>query len=82
MDSPDNNNNHADQSLIDILRDWYHLLAVSLIVVTMFAIRMQSYSSFTRDGEIFFSGNDAWYHFREVIYITENWPSPIPFEYS
>ncbi|ERG91041.1 MAG: oligosaccharyl transferase, archaeosortase system-associated, partial [Haloquadratum walsbyi J07HQW1] len=24
--------------------------------------------------------NDAWYHFREVMYITEHWPSPIPFD--
>jgi Uncharacterized membrane protein, required for N-linked glycosylation len=41
---------------------------------------MQTYSNFIRDGEVFFSGNDAWYHFREVMYITEHWPSPIPFD--
>ncbi len=46
----------------------------------MFAWRMQSYSNFIRNGEVYFSGNDAWYHFREVMYTVKHWPSTIPFD--
>jgi len=75
MGSRSKTDNRSDQSLLDILTDWYHLPVLLLIVGAMFAIRMQTYSNFIRDGEVFFSGNDAWYHFREVMYITDHWPS-------
>ncbi|ERG94884.1 MAG: hypothetical protein J07HQW2_01326, partial [Haloquadratum walsbyi J07HQW2] len=80
MGSRSKSNNKNDQSLLDTLTDWYHIPVLLLIVGVMFAIRAQTYSNFIRDGEVFFSGNDAWYHLREVTYITKHWPSPIPFD--
>jgi|APHM01.1.fsa_nt_gi Uncharacterized membrane protein, required for N-linked glycosylation len=80
MGSRSKTDDKNSQSLIDILTDWYHLPVLLLIVGTMFAIRAQTYSNFIREGEVFFSGNDAWYHLREVTYITNHWPSPIPFD--
>jgi dolichyl-diphosphooligosaccharide--protein glycosyltransferase len=88
MGSRSKADNQSNQSLLNILTDWYHLPVLLLIIGAMFAIRMQTYSDFIRDGEVyfirdgevFFSGNDAWYHLREVVYITDHWPSPIPFD--
>ncbi|RLM57138.1 oligosaccharyl transferase, archaeosortase A system-associated [Halobellus sp. Atlit-31R] len=68
------------QSILDIAEDWYHVPALLLVVVAMAAIRLQSYSNFIRDGEVFFSGNDAWYHLRSTMYTVQNWPSTMPFD--
>ncbi|MGQ4554914.1 oligosaccharyl transferase, archaeosortase A system-associated [Halobellus sp. GM3] len=70
----------GDQSVLDIVEDWYHVPALLLVVVAMAAIRLQSYSNFIRDGDVFFSGNDAWYHFRSTMYAVQNWPSTMPFD--
>jgi len=70
----------TSQSVSDLVQDWYHVPALLLAVVAMAAIRLQSYDTFVRDGEVFFSGNDAWYHYREVMYTVRNWPSTIPFD--
>ncbi|MFD1685871.1 oligosaccharyl transferase, archaeosortase A system-associated [Halobellus litoreus] len=68
------------KSVLGIVEDWYQVPALLLVVVAMFAIRIQSYSNFIRDGEVFFSGNDGWYHYREVMYTVQNWPSTMPFD--
>ncbi|WP_256545648.1 oligosaccharyl transferase, archaeosortase A system-associated [Halobellus inordinatus] len=68
------------QSILNLVEGWYQVPALLLIVVVMFAWRMQSYSNFIRNGEVYFSGNDAWYHFREVMYTVKHWPSTIPFD--
>jgi len=49
-------------------------------VVFMLWTRLRSYGNFIRDGEVYFRGNDAWYHFRETSYLLENWPSTLPFD--
>ena len=67
-------------SLLGYIEDRYHIIGLVGIVVAMFAMRIQTYSNFIRDGEVFFSGNDDWYHFREVVYIIAHWPTPIPFD--
>lgn len=46
----------------------------------MFWVRMQNYSNFLRNGEVYFSGNDAWYHLRETNYIVRNFPSSMPYD--
>ncbi|WP_336024865.1 oligosaccharyl transferase, archaeosortase A system-associated [Halobellus salinisoli] len=80
--SADNDDSEGipSQSVLDILEDWYHVPALVVVVVAMLAIRLQSYSNFIRDGEVFFSGNDAWYHFRATVYTVQNWPSTMPFD--
>jgi len=69
-----------NQSILDLVENWYHVPTLLLTVIVMTAIRLQSYSNFIRDGEVFFSGNDAWYHYREVVYTVQNWPSTMPFD--
>jgi len=68
------------KSVLDLLEDWYHVPALLVVVATMLWIRLQSYDNFVRGGEILFSGNDAWYHLREVRYTVRNWPMNIPFD--
>lgn len=46
----------------------------------MFWVRMQKYSQFIRNGEVYFSGNDAWYQLRETNYIVRNFPFTMPFD--
>jgi dolichyl-diphosphooligosaccharide--protein glycosyltransferase len=67
-------------SVLERFEDWYHVPALLVVMVAMLAIRLQSYSRFIRDGEVFFSGNDAWYHLREVNYTVRHWPFTIPFD--
>jgi dolichyl-diphosphooligosaccharide--protein glycosyltransferase len=80
MGSRSEDNDKRGQSVLDIVGDWYHVPVLLLIVGVMAAIRLRSYDNFIRDGEIYFSGNDAWYHYREVMYTVQNWPSTIPFD--
>ncbi|WP_424008782.1 oligosaccharyl transferase, archaeosortase A system-associated [Haloferax denitrificans] len=68
------------QSVLELFKDWYHVPVLLVILVTMLAIRLRSYSNFIRDGDVLFSGNDAWYHLREVSYTVRHWPSTMPFD--
>ena len=68
------------QSLRRTATDWYHVPALLLAMAWMFWVRMQSFSRFLQNGEVYFSGNDAWYHLRETNYIVRNFPSPIPYD--
>ncbi|WP_082224616.1 oligosaccharyl transferase, archaeosortase A system-associated [Halolamina rubra] len=68
------------QSFRDTAVDWYHVPALLLAMAWMFWVRMQSYSRFIQNGEVYFSGNDAWYHLRETNYIVRNFPSAIPYD--
>ena len=67
-------------SVADLARDWYHIPVLSTIVLVMLWIRLRSYDAFIRDGSVFFSGNDAWYHLRQVEYTVRNWPTTMPFD--
>jgi dolichyl-diphosphooligosaccharide--protein glycosyltransferase len=67
-------------SPLDVLQRWYHVPLLLGAVVFMLWTRLRSYGNFVRDGEVYFRGNDAWYHFRETSYLLENWPSTLPFD--
>ncbi|KTG30922.1 oligosaccharyl transferase, archaeosortase A system-associated, partial [Haloferax profundi] len=67
-------------SVADLARDWYHIPVLSTIVLIMLWIRLRSYDAFIREGSVFFSGNDAWYHLRQVEYTVRNWPTTMPFD--
>ena len=67
-------------SVLDILEKNYHIPALLGVVVFMFWTRLQSYDNFIVDGEVFFRGNDPWYHYRETMYLLENYPSTMPFD--
>ncbi|MDR5657397.1 oligosaccharyl transferase, archaeosortase A system-associated [Halodesulfurarchaeum sp. HSR-GB] len=68
------------EALTDTFRRWYHVPALVLAVVTMFFIRIQSWQNFVQDGNVYLSGNDAWYHLRMVEYSVENGLSTMPYE--
>jgi dolichyl-diphosphooligosaccharide--protein glycosyltransferase len=66
--------------LIDPLTDRYHVLALLLAMGFMLWNRAHSYSNFIVDGDILFSGQDPWYHYRSTMYVVEHWPATMPFD--
>ncbi len=70
----------ANESLLDHLETWYHIPALALIMVVMLWIRLIPYHRFIRKGHVLFSGNDPWYHLREVQYTVRHWPGTMPFD--
>ncbi|MFB6101280.1 MAG: oligosaccharyl transferase, archaeosortase A system-associated [Haloplanus sp.] len=67
-------------SVADLFFDWYHVPVLVLVVAVMLAIRLQQYEVFIRDGAVYFSGNDAWYHLRQVEYTVRHWPFTMPYD--
>ncbi|WP_142857098.1 oligosaccharyl transferase, archaeosortase A system-associated [Salinigranum halophilum] len=67
-------------SVLDIFEDWFHVPALLVAMAFMVGLRLQELDSFTRGGTVYFSGNDAWYHLREVNYTVRNWPTTMPFD--
>ncbi|MDS0292771.1 oligosaccharyl transferase, archaeosortase A system-associated [Halogeometricum luteum] len=67
-------------SVADSLRNHYPKAVLAGIFAVMLWIRLRSYDRFIVDGEVFFSGNDAWYHLRQVNYTVRNWPFTMPFD--
>ena len=70
----------GSSSVADLLFDWYHVPVLVAVVAGMLAIRLQEYETFIRDGRVYFSGNDAWYHLRQVEYTVRNWPFTMPYD--
>ena len=64
----------------ELLQQWYHVPVLGLLLLFMFWVRVQPYGNFVRDERVYFSGNDAYYHFRETMYIVENYPATMPFD--
>jgi len=61
-------------SVLELWRKWYDIPAIAILAVFMLWTRLQSFDNFVRNGEVFFSGNDAYYHYRNIEYVTRNWP--------
>ncbi|GAA0656307.1 oligosaccharyl transferase, archaeosortase A system-associated [Salarchaeum japonicum] len=80
MSDDDDQSGEALQRAGDWLKQYYQYPALALVLAFMFWVRAKSWDAFTRSGEVYFSGNDAWYHFREVQYTVSNWPSTMPFD--
>ena len=70
----------GDDSVLDLLERWYHVPVLLGVLVFMFWTRIQSYSNFVVDGDVYFRGNDPWYHYRETTYILDNFPTSMPFD--
>jgi len=64
----------------DLLIQWYHVPVLLGVLAVMLWTRLQSYGNFVRNGEVYFRGNDPWYHLRETTYIMQNYPSRMPFD--
>ncbi|GAB6877933.1 oligosaccharyl transferase, archaeosortase A system-associated [Halorubrum gandharaense] len=67
-------------SILDAFENYYHIPALLGAVVFMFWTRVQSWDNFVVDGEVLFRGNDPWYHYRETMYLLENWPWTMEYE--
>ncbi|MCD2200491.1 oligosaccharyl transferase, archaeosortase A system-associated [Halobacterium sp. KA-4] len=67
-------------SALDALENWYHVPVLGAVLAFMFWVRVQAWENFTQNGEVYFSGNDAYYHFRQVMYTVQNWPQTMPYD--
>ncbi|RLM70772.1 oligosaccharyl transferase, archaeosortase A system-associated [Halorubrum sp. Atlit-8R] len=70
----------SDSSPSDLLARWYHVPVLLGVVAFMLWTRLRSYGNFIQNGEVYFRGNDAWYHLRTTSYLLENYPSTLPYD--
>ncbi|MFB6234045.1 MAG: oligosaccharyl transferase, archaeosortase A system-associated [Halopenitus sp.] len=70
----------SGDSILDLLEQWYHIPVLIASIAFMLWARLQAYGTFIRNGQVYFRGNDAWYHFRETIYAIKHYPSTMPYE--
>nr|WOY07686.1 STT3 domain-containing protein [Halobacterium salinarum] len=62
------------------LKDWYHVPVLGAVLAFMFWVRVQSWDNFLQNGEVYLSGNDAYYHLRQVTYTVHHFPETMPFD--
>ena len=68
------------KSLVDWLVEYYHYPVLLVVVGFALVNRVRNYSNFIVNGEILYSGNDAWYHMRSTEYVINNFPETMPFD--
>jgi dolichyl-diphosphooligosaccharide--protein glycosyltransferase len=68
------------ESALEWAERWYHVPVLLVLLGFMLWNRVKSWQNFIVDGEVLFSGNDAWYHYRSTKYVVENWPATMPFD--
>jgi len=66
--------------VLDWVERYYHVVVLALLIAFMFLNRIRTWGRFVQDGEVLFRGNDPWYHYRQVSYTVEHWPSTMPFD--
>lgn len=55
-------------------------LYLAIIMVFMAGVRLLPWDVFVRPEQVYLSGNDGWYHFRQSMYVAEHWPSTMPYD--
>jgi len=65
---------------VDWVQRYYHLVLGALLLGFMLWNRVRPWENFIVDGEVLFSGNDAWYHYRSTAYTVRNWPQTMAFD--
>ncbi|QHS16527.1 oligosaccharyl transferase, archaeosortase A system-associated [haloarchaeon 3A1-DGR] len=80
MSDQTDSNPREDASILDAFERWYHVPAILVVLAVMLYSRLRAYDEFIVDGQVYFRGNDAWYHLRETSYLLEHWPNTMPFE--
>jgi len=65
---------------VDWVGEYYHLVLGALLLGFMLWNRVRPWDNFVVDGEVLFSGNDPWYHYRTTVYTVQNWPTTMPFD--
>ncbi|MFB6187244.1 MAG: hypothetical protein ABEI86_10305, partial [Halobacteriaceae archaeon] len=61
-------------------RDWYQYPVLGVLIAFMLWVRTRSFERFTVNGEILFTGNDPWYHYRMIVYTVNHWPQTMPYD--
>lgn len=56
------------------------IILLPLLVLFAFMIRMIPLPEISANGNMYYTGNDAFYHMRRVFYTTENFPSILKFD--
>lgn len=70
----------GEKSGIELLHRWYQVPVLLVLMGYMFWVRFIPFERLIRDGDYFFIGNDAFYHFRTTNYVVENWPFTMPYD--
>jgi len=70
----------STEEVLETLEDWYHVPALLAVVGFMFWLRVQSVGRYIRSDGVYLSGNDAWYHLRQITYTVQNFPQTMPFD--
>jgi oligosaccharyl transferase (archaeosortase A-associated) len=70
----------ALDSALDRIEAWYHVPLLLALAGFMLWIRVRNWRNFVIGGKVYFSGNDAWYHLRQVRYTVRHWPWTMPFD--
>lgn len=68
------------EEALDWFTNWYHVPSVLFLFAFMLWVRARTWGNYVSDGEVFYRGNDAWYHLRQVEYTVRHWPETMPFE--
>jgi dolichyl-diphosphooligosaccharide--protein glycosyltransferase len=68
------------EAALDKVERWYHVPVLLALFGFMLWNRVRSWQNFIVDGEVLFSGNDPWYHYRSTVYTVQNWPATMPFD--
>ncbi|MFC7077589.1 oligosaccharyl transferase, archaeosortase A system-associated [Haloarcula halophila] len=68
------------EAALDKVERWYHVPVLLALLGFMLWNRVRSWQNFIVDGEVLFSGNDPWYHYRTTVYTVRNWPGTMPFD--
>ena len=68
------------EAVVAWLSAYYHYVLVGLLAGFIAWNRGRNWSNFVVDGELFFRGNDPWYHYRMTQYTVRNFPATMPFD--
>jgi len=66
--------------VVEFVGDYYHVPTVVVLLGFILWSRARNWQESLIDGTVYFSGNDAWYHYRATTYTVKNWPQTIPFD--
>ncbi len=67
-------------ALLSRAREWYHVPLLALLLGFMLWNRVRTWDNYVSSTDVLFSGNDAWYHFRQTSYTVNNWPFTMNFD--
>jgi len=66
--------------LLPYLERYYQIPVLIVALAFMLWSRVRDWKNLVRDGTVFFSGFDPWYHYRMTSYTVANWPETSPFD--